>query len=792
MPAEQGDCGGTERTYQFSLDEVARPIISVEEAAALVEKHWGLDVLSVTELGSYEDRNFLVEAAPGDGKSSVRRVLKVTNTEFSSIPRFLEAQNALFSHLGFHGLRSPVAEPTVVDSRLMVLEDLPGGPSKARLLKFVPGSTLKSAKKTPALLRSVGRYLARVDAALADFWHPGIRETHDWAVDHVADAVRQFGHLLQDGSRRAVARSVADLFEQLALPAADQLRTQLIHGDANENNIIVDEAAQEVVALIDWSDVMTTWCVAEVAISAAYILLMTMTDTHADNESEDKALQAVAHMLAGFHQQQPLSDLDWELLPVLMAGRLMQSTLIGLYTVSKDPGNASYVLPDEQDRWRCLNLLLGCPPREMARRLRNAADASIQNAVGADSAGGVLGRQQGVSGAPPMLPARLPPFKLELYLARYEHLPLQLSRSSCQPLPLKDLLAMSDDRLAQQWHDLELGYPPNIGSLQLRQEVSSHYPGTGPDHVLSCVPNEGIFLTMAALLAPGDVVVAMHPAYQSLLEVARSVGARVKTWSMEIEAETGRPYFSLDALRSLMASEVKCLVVNLPHNPSGWLPSRQEWAEIVDMARDANAWLFSDEIYRLLEQNPEEQRLEPAACAYPGRGISLGGLSKAFGLQGLRAGWLVCRDAGLLEQAERVKSYITTTGPIISEVLAVVALKNERQLVGRCVDIIRGNLEVAAGFFSRWPVVFQWTPPSAGSLCLPRLITGDPIDAFCTRATEGCGVVLLPATVYDHDAASAGQHFRLGLGRSNFKEALQALDRWLEGEQRRLHRPPAP
>ncbi|KAF6265518.1 pyridoxal phosphate-dependent transferase [Scenedesmus sp. NREL 46B-D3] len=500
-------------------------------------------------------------------------------------------------------------------------------------------------------------------------------------------------------------------------------------------------------------------------------------------------------MQAGFQQQQPLSEKEWQLLPVLMAGRLMQSTLIGTYTISREPSNAAYVMPDERERWRCLNLLLGCPPHEMAAKLRAAAEASMQQAAGSAAAGDgddtqsddvMVQQQQGPLVPTKMrrsLPFKLPPFKLELYLARYEHLPLQLSRSSCQPVGLQALLAMADGDLQQQWQQLTLGYPPNVGSLRLRQEVALLYPGTRPDHVLCCVPNEGIFVAMAALLSPGDVVVAMHPAYQSLLEVARSMGATVKLWSMEFEKATGQPFFSLAALRKLMTADVKCLLINLPHNPSGWLPSRQQWGDIVDCARQVNAWLFSDELYRLLEQQPEQQRLQPAVCAYPARGISLGGLSKAFGLQGLRSGWLVCQDTAFLQQAECVKSYITTTGPIMSELLAVVALRNQQQLVGRCVGVIRDNLAAAAHFFDRWPRVFQWTPPTAGSLCLPRLVTGEPIDAFCARAAAGCGVVLLPGTVYDHAAAAAGQHFRLGLGRTNFEEALHALEQWLQSQQ---------
>eukprot|EP00878_Enallax_costatus_P002278 GHUV01002453.1.p1 GENE.GHUV01002453.1~~GHUV01002453.1.p1 ORF type:complete len:631 (+),score=181.76 GHUV01002453.1:553-2445(+) len=617
--------------YHFSVEAVERPLLDQSQAAGLVQQHWGLQVLSAKELGSYEDRNYLVKCGPGVADKTDEHVLKVHNTHSSSIPGFLESQNAVCHHLGAQGICAPVAKLTAGDSRSIVTIQQPSGTCKVRLLSYIPGTILKAATKTPKLLRSVGRYLAQLDIALANFGHSGIRPTHDWAITHVADAVQQFSHQLKHPKHNATAQKVSELYVNLVMPAADSLRKQVIHSDANENNIIVDETAQEVVALIDWSDITVGWLVAEVAIAAAYVLLMTMTDCNtAGAPAEDQTLQAVAHLMAGYQHQLPLTDQEWLLLPVLMAGRLLQSTLIGHYTISREPGNADYVMPDEAYRWCCLDLLLSCTPQQMSAKLRAMAQSSpqaVSNPLTAHSnelGGGIAPCQRGAGSLCEVPNCRcLPPFKLELYLARYEHLPLQLSRSSCQPMKLRDLLALADPELQQQWQELELNYPPNIGSLQLRQEVCLHYPGTGPEHVLSCVPNEGIYITMTALLSPGDVVVAMHPVYQSLIEVARSVGADVKLWSMEVEPDTGKTYFSLNALRLLMTPEVKCLVVNVPHNPSGWLPTRQEWADVIQCAAEVDAWLFSDEIYRLLEQQPEHQRLEPAVTCYPTKGISL-------------------------------------------------------------------------------------------------------------------------------------------------------------------------
>eukprot|EP00775_Hariotina_reticulata_P004684 gene4684-4937_t len=586
--------------YQFSVEELERPFITTDQVAGIVREEWGMQVVSVTELGSYEDRNFLIVGGySSNNKFDAKYLLKVHNKLFSSTPGFLE---------------------------------------------------------TPQLLRSLGLHVAAVDMALADFSHPDVRLTHDWAITHVTDALEQFGHHLdkyEDSCRRRAADQIKELFELQVLPAAaaGKLRQQHIHHDANENNVIVDEDKQQVVALIDWSDVVQTWLVAEPAVAAAYVLLMTLTQATAAGTSVEQAgeegLQAMGHLLGGYDQRLPLTDVEWELLPVLVAGRLLHSTAIGLETVSREPGNADHVMPDEAERWWCINLLLSCSHMEMAGKLRAAAAAS-------NAAAGSQGLVRCMPSTSKLLPVKFAPFKLELYLARYEHLPLQLSRSSCQPVQLQYLLSLADTELSQQWQHLALGYPPNIGSLKLRQEV------------------------------------------------ARTLGARVKLWSMEINPHTGQSYFSVAALQKLMSQEVKCLVVNVPHNPSGWLPTQQEWQDIVHAAAQVDVWLFSDEIYRLLEPQPQQQRLPAAVCCYPGsKGISLGGVSKAFGLQGLRSGWLVCRDVQLLEQAERIKSFITTTGAITSELLTIVALRHQDTLVGRCRGIIRENTAAAADFFSR-------------------------------------------------------------------------------------------
>lgn len=151
-----------------------------------------------------------------------------------------------------------------------------------------------------------------------------------------------------------------------------------------------------------------------------------------------------------------------------------------------------------------------------------------------------------------------------------------------------------------------------------------------------------MYCAMRGLLRAGDHVVCTYPGYQSLYETAHAIGCELSFWQVDFSAAA--PRMEVDQLRKLVKPGVtRMVVVNFPHNPSGFLPSRAQWEEVVAVARDAGAYLFSDEMYRGMEFDPED-RLPAAADAYD-KGISLGGLSKNVGMPGLRIGWIGCRDA---------------------------------------------------------------------------------------------------------------------------------------------------
>jgi aspartate/methionine/tyrosine aminotransferase len=356
----------------------------------------------------------------------------------------------------------------------------------------------------------------------------------------------------------------------------------------------------------------------------------------------------------------------------------------------------------------------------------------------------------------------LRPFALERWFALHElSAPHLLSASDCETLSVGELLTLAGAPV-EALTDLRLGYTDSQGEPELRARIAALYPGLGADDiVVTNAPQEAILLALRALLAPGHRAVVQVPCYQSLSELAADRGAEVVPWPL-VETDTGWRA-DLDALDRLLDG-ARLLVVNAPHNPTGWLPDRTEWDRIVASCAAHGTWLFSDEMYRGLERAPED-RLRPAASC-TARAVSLWGMSKAFGLAGLRIGWLAVTDRPLRDRIVGLKDYTTICASGPGQRLAGLALAAADAILARNRALIDDNLELARRV--GW---LEWREPTAGSVAFARL-RGGGAAAFCARAVRAAGVMLVPSTLFDAGDA----HVRIGLGRRGFAAALAALE----------------
>lgn len=359
---------------------------------------------------------------------------------------------------------------------------------------------------------------------------------------------------------------------------------------------------------------------------------------------------------------------------------------------------------------------------------------------------------------------KLPPFALERYFAPREFkASAQLSCSDCEALPMHALVADADEASAALWQELTLAYQETRGHPLLRAEIASLYRGVAAEDVLACAPSEGIFLAMSTLLVAGDRVIVTMPAYQSLFDIARGLGCTVDAWTTSQERGWR---FDPAELRALLRGGARMVVVNFPHNPTGALPTSDEWREIVDMVDAAGAWLFSDEMYRFLERDPAHRL--PAAVEVSERGITLGGLSKAFSAPGLRSGWLASRSPDVIERAAERKDFTTICGSGPSEVLSIMVLRQRARILAANAARVRANIEAAAHAAD----VLSFAPPPAGCVALAR-VPGSATD-LCDSLFRETGTLLLPSTVFDF----GDSHVRLGFGRADFPRALDVLTTW--------------
>ncbi|MDP4221980.1 MAG: aminotransferase class I/II-fold pyridoxal phosphate-dependent enzyme [Bacteroidota bacterium] len=368
---------------------------------------------------------------------------------------------------------------------------------------------------------------------------------------------------------------------------------------------------------------------------------------------------------------------------------------------------------------------------------------------------------------------RINDFRLECYFAKYEFsAKYLLSSSDCESLKLGDLLQMADQECMALWDDLKLGYTDSKGHPLLRNEISKLYRKIKPEDIIVLAPEEGIFVAMNSILDRGDHVISIEPAYQSLAEIPESLGCAVTRWPVSLNDNK----WSIDTsyLQNAIRSNTKLIIINFPHNPTGFIPDPGEFKTIAGLAVNNDIFLFSDEMYRYLEFS-ESRRYESAADIFS-NGISLSGLSKSFGLPGLRTGWLATRNKTVMEKIRRFRYYTTICGSAPGEILSIIALRNKDRIISRNLDLVRKNVQIAKMLFNKHNGLLNWIEPQGGSIAFPHLNEKIHADEFCRKLIDLKSVLLLPASIFNFP----GNHFRIGLGRINFPQALNVFESFID------------
>lgn len=367
---------------------------------------------------------------------------------------------------------------------------------------------------------------------------------------------------------------------------------------------------------------------------------------------------------------------------------------------------------------------------------------------------------------------KLAEFSLERYFGSYEFsVPHLMCCSDVEPLTMQELLEMGDAETLELWHHLKLAYTEAWGHPILRREISGIYKGLHEKDILVVVPEEGIFIFMNSLLEKGDHVITTFPGYQSLYQVAESIGCEVTHWLPE-KKDTW--VFDPEVFKSSLRPNTRLVVLNFPHNPTGAMLSEGDYREVIALAEQNGTLIFSDEMYRFLELN--DRAPLPAGCELTDQAISLCGMSKSLALPGLRIGWLASRNKKILGNCSVFKDYTTICSSAPSEILALMGLRAKEEILRRNKNILTSNLKPLTEFFNAHSTLFRWFPPQGGSVAFPEYIGPGEGENFCARIRESHGILLLPGSVYNFE----GDFFRIGFGRKDLPDILKKFSQHLQ------------
>ena len=360
------------------------------------------------------------------------------------------------------------------------------------------------------------------------------------------------------------------------------------------------------------------------------------------------------------------------------------------------------------------------------------------------------------------------PFEMSVF---YQSIPAGLDNfhaSNPQPWTVEELETLLQQSIFSIPSDLSCHYDSTQGDPKLRDTIATHlFDQLNASHIVTtCGAQEAIFCLYHALLQPGDHVVAFTPSFEPLLAIPQHMGCHVTT--VPLSPDNGwQP--DLEALNKAINHNTKLLVINFPHNPTGAHIDEQCFRAIVELCRQRQCWLFSDEVFRGLEHDPLT-RLPTAADVYE-RGISLNVMSKAFALPAIRLGWLACQDTVLLTRIQQIKSQLSICNSRLDVHVSTEVIPHHEAIYQRNTAIIRDNKQNLEQCLANYPDI-DCVIPEGASTCFPILKKRNSMD-FSQQLMHEHRLLVLPQKVF------LTQHngFRLALG---FRDSVKRLQQVLE------------
>lgn len=378
---------------------------------------------------------------------------------------------------------------------------------------------------------------------------------------------------------------------------------------------------------------------------------------------------------------------------------------------------------------------------------------------------------------------QLPPFLIERMFAKHEFTArVNLTGSDTEALALNDLWQVAPEQTRAWYESLTLGYTESPGHPELRElAAQASDVESGSTVQIFAGATEAVFVLLNAVLEAGDHVIVIGPAYQLLIDVPRAIGADVTEVRLRREDSWE---LDISEIKNAIRPNTRMIVANFPHNPTGYLPERAVFEELINLVDGTDMLLLSDEIYRGIQLDPHRQL--PSAAAMTPNGVTVTGVSKVLGMAGVTIGWTVTQNTVVTDKLLDYRYWTTLATGAPSEVLAIAGLQAAPALLDRANSLVRANSGALASFVASTPG-WAWIPTVGGTCAYPWL-TSSKAQAFSEWLVEHHGVLLASDVMFQH----TGQHLRFGLGRAQFQDGIAALEQaWPEWKGASAGRLPA-
>jgi aspartate/methionine/tyrosine aminotransferase len=348
-------------------------------------------------------------------------------------------------------------------------------------------------------------------------------------------------------------------------------------------------------------------------------------------------------------------------------------------------------------------------------------------------------------------------FALERWMTRWETVVrYDLAESGIKPMTVDELLTLAGrDAALERMLDISLGYSEARGTEELRALLAALYRDVTPEEILVTTGAiEANFLLFNVLLNPGDHVIVVDPAYQQLQSVPKAIGCDVSLWKLRPENDFR---YDLDELETLVDDHTRLIVINTPHNPTGSVLTPDEQQRVFEIAERVGAQVMGDEAYRWLTLPGREPFAGPVRDLGE-RGISVGTLSKPFGLPGLRIGWIAATPE-LVQACWSQRDYVSLSPGKLNDYLATLAIRQRAAIFERTQTIAAENLATLERWLREREDLVSWAPPRGGLLGLLRYDIDVPSMKLADRLAADASVMLAPGSAFGYE------HFlRVGIG----------------------------